>query len=402
MCDIREPSQLSLRIKTRTLGVVTLAIAAWIGTFYVLEMDNTPSPASPGLSIGDLLGGDSSGFAEALEPFPFEFPRDHGPHNRFRSEWWYFTGNLDDDIGRHYGFQLTFFRFGLSRPVLERDSAWSTSNIYMGHFALTDVSERKLISFERLSREALGLAGATATPFQVWIDHWRIQSSPDSLFPMALHASEDEVSLTLEVESDKPMVIQGEQGLSQKSDEPGNASYYYSFTRLTVNGRLKIRKGEDKAVTGTAWMDREWSTSALSANQVGWDWFSIQLDDDTELMFYRFRRHDGALDRHSAGVFVDAQHRTRRLEASDVELEVVEQWTNRQGIQYPVRWRIRVPQEHLELEVDAYVFNQEINHSVRYWEGAVSVHGVRAGRTIAGDGYLEMTGYEDSCLEQNC
>ena len=160
--------------------------------------------------------------------------------------------------------------------------------------------------------------------------------------------------------------------------------------------------GVYSAVTGTAWMDREWSTSSLSESQIGWDWFSIQLDDNTELMFYRLRRRDGTLDPHSAGVFVDDQHRIRQLAAHEVEFEIDERWTNDQGVKYPVRWRILVPGENLTLQVDAHVFDQEIKHSVRYWEGAVSVHGVRAGRALTGDGYLEMTGYGGDCSGNNC
>ena len=382
--------------------VASVAVALWICASYGLKVDTETTSSSPEWSVGELLSGDSVGFPRAMEPLKMEFPRDHGPHNKFRSEWWYLTGNLDSDDGGHFGFQLTFFRFGLGKTVAKRDSAWATKNVYMGHFALTDIRANELISFERLSREALGLAGATAVPFRVWIDHWQIESKGESLFPMMLHASEDEVSLTLEVNPGKPLVLQGDQGLSRKSNDHGNASYYYSFTRLPVAGRLSMSNGVFSTVTGTAWMDREWSTSALSESQIGWDWFSFQLDDHTELMFYRFRRRDGTLDPHSAGIFVDAQNRARKLTTHDVRLEVVEHWTNNQGVKYPVRWRIGVPSENLTLQVDAYVFNQEIEHSVRYWEGAVSVHGVRAGRSIAGVGYLEMTGYDATCSEKNC
>ena len=389
-------------MKGRTLLVVSLAIAGCVLASYWLTVDEVATPSRPGLSVGELLGGDTAGFARVLEPRDFEFPRDHGPHHEYRSEWWYITGNLDDDEGRHFGFQLTFFRFGLARPVLERDSAWATHDIYMGHFALTDVSERQMVSFERLSRDALGLAGARAAPFEVWIDDWRIESKRDSLFPLLLHASEADVSVILELEQGKPLVLQGERGLSQKSADPGNASYYYSFTRLPVRGSLVIGKSGARAVTGTAWMDREWSTSALAQTQIGWDWFSIQLDDHTELMFYRLRRHDGAPDPHSAGILIDDQGGASRLTARDVELEAIDEWRNSKGITYPVRWRIRVPREDLVLEVDAYVLNQEIDHSVRYWEGAVGVHGLRAGRPVAGNGYLEMTGYGEPCNGQHC
>ncbi len=389
-------------MKSRSLLVIGLAIASWIGAVHWLQVDDSTAPSWPRLSLGDLLGGDSDGFARVLEPRRFEFPRDHGPHHEFRTEWWYLTGNLDDDAGRHYGFQLTFFRFGLQPSVSRRESAWAARDIYMGHFALTDVGARQMTSFERIARDALGVAGASSEPFKVWIDDWRIESTGDALFPLSLYASQDGFSLALTLEQTKPVVFQGDRGMSQKSAEPGNASYYYSFTRLPVRGSLTLENGTAQPVSGQAWMDREWGTSALADDQVGWDWFSIQLDDQTELMFYQLRRHDGSVDPNSAGTSVDAQGGAYTLAVRDVELVPIDYWTNPQGISYPVRWRMQVPREALTLELDAYVLNQELDHSVRYWEGAMSVHGMRENQPVAGYGYLEMTGYGDSCDERVC
>lgn len=382
--------------------MVCLAITTWVFASYWFELDDTVTTVWPGLSLGELLGGDPGGFAQVLEPRALEFPRDHGAHHEYRTEWWYFTGNLDDEQGRHFGFQLTFFRVGLDRPILQRKSAWAMGEIYMGHFALTDVSADKMRSFERLSRDAMGLAGVHLSPFAVWIDHWRVESTADAFFPLSLHASEGGIALTLTLATAKPVVLQGDRGMSQKGPTPGNASFYYSFTRLAAEGTLTVANARPRVVTGEVWMDREWSTSALAENQVGWDWFSIQLDDKTELMFYRLRRDDGTSDPHSAGVLVDQRGRTHRLAASDVILESIEEWVNSAGVSYPVRWVISVPEKSLRLEVDAYVFDQEINHSVRYWEGAVSAHGLRDGRPVAGKGYLEMTGYADFCTQRDC
>lgn len=401
-CDIRKPSQPYFFVRSRSLLVIGLAVTAWICAVHWLQEGSSPTSDWPGLALGDLLGGDSDGFARVLEPRPFVFPRDHGPHHEFRSEWWYLTGNLDDEEGRHYGFQLTFFRFGLPPSIPERESAWVARDIYMGHFALTDVSARQMRSFERISRDALGLAGARSEPFKVWIDDWRIESTGSSLFPLSLHASQDGLSLSLSLERAKPVVLQGDRGMSQKSATPGNASYYYSFTRLPLKGKLTLEDGEVRSMTGQAWMDREWSTSALSDEQVGWDWFSIQLDDHTELMFYQLRRRDGSADPNSAGTSVDQQGRASRLAARDVVLEPIEYWTNPRDISYPVRWRLHIPRESLTLELDAYVLDQELDHSVRYWEGAMSVHGMRANRPVAGHGYLEMTGYDESCDTPAC
>lgn len=389
-------------MKGRSILVIGVAVTLWICASYWLAGDDSATPGRPGLVLGDLLGGDADGFARVLEPRLFVFPLDHGPHPEFRTEWWYLTGNLDDEEGRHYGFQLTFFRFGLNPTVSQRESAWAARDIYLGHFALTDVGARRMTSFERIGRDALSLAGASSTPFKVWIDDWRIESTGDTLFPLSLHASQDGYSLTLTLKQDKPLVLQGNRGMSQKSAAPGNASYYYSFTRLPASGSLKVNDGKSQPVSGQAWMDREWSTSALADDQVGWDWFSIQLDDQSELMFYQLRRQDGSVDPSSAGTSVNPDGETYQLGAQDVVLEPIDFWTNSRGISYPVRWRVEVPGESLTLELDAYVLDQELDHSVRYWEGAMSVHGMRANQPVAGNGYLEMTGYGESCDRRVC
>jgi predicted secreted hydrolase len=224
-------------------------------------------------------GGGAEGFARATEVRPFVFPRDHGPHEEFRTEWWYFTGNLAAEDGDEIGFQLTIFRHALRPQMPPRRSHWASRDVWFAHLAIGDARRQRFAAFERFERGALGLAGARARPFAAWVGDWRVASVNESEpFPMRLLASTEAVGIDLIVAPQKPIVLQGERGLSQKGPEPGNASYYYSATRLSANGSVTL-DGEPVSVSGTAWLDREWSTSALSEGQAGWDWFSIQLED---------------------------------------------------------------------------------------------------------------------------
>ena len=309
-------------------------------------------------------------------------------------EWWYFTGNLHATDGRAFGFQLTFFRFALAPPVdtVDGASAWSDPQVYMAHFAVSDVAGGGFRYFERLSRKGPGMAGAAA-PFHVWLDDWEARGEGDDGFPLRLRAAADGAALELVLERGKPPVLQGEDGLSRKSAEPGNASYYYSLTRMPARGTL-VLDGERFEVGGDAWLDREWSTSALADDQVGWDWFSLQLDDGSELMYYRLRRRDGSTDPASAGVLVDAAGGTRALAHDEVELVAVGEWHSADGAtRYPAGFVLRVPSDELELDVRPRVPGQELRVRYRYFEGAVQATGTRSGSPVAGLGYLEMTGY---------
>jgi predicted secreted hydrolase len=363
------------------------------------------------LSVSDVLGGPAdSGYARALEPRPFEFPRDHGPHPEFRTEWWYLTGNLDDAGGRPFGFHFTLFRSALRPPGAagESVSAWSTDQVYMGHLAVTDGAGERFHAFERFSRGALELAGATWDPFRVWLEDWELRGPVEGamalaeplkgapgmeIFPLGLRAWEEGVGLDLSFAPSKPMVLQGDEGLSQKGPELGNASHYYAFTRLSASGFLVL--GPDTIpVRGSAWMDREWSTSALSPEQVGWDWFALQLEDGYDLMYYQLRREDGSADPLSKGSLVDPAGAKSLLRQGDVVLEVLEVWRSPlDGAGYPARWRISVPHRELTLEVAPLLPHQELDLTFRYWEGAVRVVGTREGRPVVGRGYVELTGY---------
>src|SRR6266545_3298811 len=345
--------------------------------------------SSAAQSIGGIA---TAGFARATAPREFVFPQDHGPHPEYAIEWWYYTGNLDTAQGLHFGYQLTFFRIGLTPTPVARASDFATSNIYMAHFALTDVASQKFYAFERFSRGAAGLAGAQGQPFRVWLEDWEVAGAGADGLPMRLQAAQDGVVIDLTLAGGKPIVLQGDHGLSQKSDEPGNASYYYSLTRMPTRGTIRVG-AETNDVVGLSWMDREWSTSALGPNAVGWDWLAVQLSDGRELAYARLRNAAGATI-YSDGTLVDPAGSTRRLAPSEVALEATGEWTSpRSGGRYPSGWRLRVPSQALDLTLTPYLADQELALTTAYWEGAVRIEGSAAGAPISGNGYVELTGY---------
>lgn len=373
-----------------SLIVILLAIAA------NQLLQPQPTPSSTAVTVGSALGGntDITGYERAYEPRPFTFPTDHGPHPAFRNEWWYVTGNLVDTIGRQFGYQLTLFRIALAPTPPLMNSAWRTNQIYMGHFALTDVKEKRHHAFERFSREAIGLAGAQMQPLQVWLDDWTLSGTESDLFPLRVRARQDAIALDLVLNPLKPIVLQGDRGLSQKSAEPGNASYYYSYTRLSSQGTVQVGE-RNFQVTGTSWLDREWSTSALGPEQSGWDWFALQLDDGRDLMLYRMRRKDGHADPFSRGMLIAPDGQAQALNWNDVDLQPLDKWVSPiTGDRYPAGWRLRLPAENLDLTITPKVADQEMRLTVHYWEGAVAINGRAGGQKIGGQGYLEMTRYE--------
>ena len=365
-------------------------IAAGITVVAGLALAEAPSRLA-----GLLRPGDDAGFARVTGPRTFAFPADHGPHTAFRNEWWYVTGNLDDAASRRFGFELTFFRFALAPEAADSASAWRTNQVYVAHLALTDAAGGRFHVAQRYSRGALGLAGAEADPFRVWIDDWSLAAGPDAgAAAWRIAAGDDAFGIDLELRPQRGPVLHGDDGLSRKSAEPGNASYYYSVTRLLTEGAVRV--GDRRyAVAGLSWLDREWSTSALAADQVGWDWFALQLSDGSDLMFYSLRRGDGSRDPASAGTFVRVDGTRRRLGADDVTIAVLDTWTSPEGGTYPARWSLRVPRHGLDVTVTPVIPNQELVTTVRYWEGAVDVRGTRDGATIAGRGYVELTGYAE-------
>ena len=385
---------------SRAALVLALALVTGALTF-ALWPDRDPATPHAGIQatlvMRDALG-EGHGFARALMPRSLAFPQDHGPHPDFRTEWWYYTGNLRTTAGRHVGFQLTFFRIALAplptEPAAARQpSAWATRQVVLAHFALTDTTGGRFHAARRSSRAALGLAGAQAQPFRVWVEDWSVEAEGPAALPVRLRAAEGPVAIDLQLATDKAAVLQGDRGLSRKGPEPGNASYYYSFTRMAARGSVRVG-AETLDVSGHAWMDREWSTSALGPDVVGWDWFGMQLEDGRDLMFYLLRRRNATADAFSAGTLVAADGTTQRLGAADVIIETLASWTSpRSGVRYPGRWRVIVPSAGLRLEVSPRLADQELIVGTRYWEGAVAVGGSAAGRPISGQGYVELVGY---------
>jgi predicted secreted hydrolase len=372
---------------------VAVAVAALGVALFALWPSGPRASIQATVAVREALADDRAGFTRALAPRPLSFPADHGPHPDFRTEWWYYTGNLSTAAGRRVGFELTFFRIALAPDSVVRASAWATRQLYIGHFAISDIAGGRFHAFGRSSREALDLAGASASPFRVWLDDWSAEGDGPAA---RLRANEGDVAIDLEVSAAKPVVAQGDRGLSRKGPEPGNASFYYSFTRMPARGVVRLGR-ETLEVTGEAWMDREWSTSALGSGVEGWDWFALQLDDGRELMFYLLRRRDGTIDPFSAGTLVAADGTTRVLEPGDVRIETLAHWRSpRSGVRYPARWRVSVPSADLRLEIEPRLADQELIVGTRYWEGAVAVNGTAvAGRPIAGQGYVELVGYAE-------
>lgn len=350
-----------------------------------------------GSELSRLLSSDNAGFSQAIDPRRFSFPEDHGPHDGYRNEWWYMTGNLDAMDGRRFGFELTIFRFALSPELVHSKSAWRSNHVFIAHFALSDPEGGQFFVAERASRGAAGLAGAQADPFRVWIDDWEFSDASDGKpgLRWRVTARESDFAIDLVVDAARDPVLNGTDGLSRKSAERGNASYYYSITRWHTSGTVRLGK-KTISVSGLSWLDREWSSSALANNQIGWDWFALQLSDGSDLMFYNLRKTDGSQDEHSAGTYVAANGEVRHLDRNALSIEVVDHWLSPDGGRYPSRWRIDLPAYDLQLDVQPVMADQELSTIVRYWEGAVDVDGNRNGNAINGRGYVELTGYADS------
>lgn len=342
--------------------------------------------------IAALSGGNTEGYSIADKPIEFVFPDDHGAHEDFRNEWWYFTGNLYDRDGRRFGYQLTFFRIALSPVDLERESEWATNQIYMAHFTISDVENGEFYCFEKLNRGALGIAGFQEEGFGINIEGWSITGVGSGNFPWQLYAEKDDITLSIEVNPLKDIVLQGENGLSRKSLEEGNASYYYSITRLATEGYIEI-EGEKYDVSGNSWLDREWSTSALSQEQGGWDWFSIQLNDGTDIVYFQLRYKDGSTYPYNEGLIVDAGGNTIRLGTNEIPLKVTRTWQSPLGGVYPIEWQAEIMPLGKTVIIGALFPEQELDLSTRYWEGAVNIYDKEDPAKIIGTGYMELTGY---------
>ena len=374
----------------RALIVLIIAIAtlAVIYTRLAVTVDDS-------LSVGALLTETSlpAGFRYALEPREFHFPRDHGAHEDYRSEWWYFTGNTTSTAGRDFGFQLTIFRFALRSDRIDSGSPWRNRHVYLGHLAVSDIDGDTFYQFERRGRPALGMAGSAHDPTRIWINDWLIQHDEDIGESWQLRAQHDAVGIELALDSVRAVTAQGFNGLSKKSAAPGNASYYYSISRLAARGTVRLPHGT-YSVAGNAWFDHEWSTSALAPGQVGWDWFSLQLDNESELMFYQIRDTAGRADPVSHGVLIAADGTTTPIDADALKLTVRNYWTSRaSGVRYPHEWQIEIPHLRVSLRVTPRLAAQEWRQTFTYWEGAVSALGTVGGAPVTGLGYVELVGY---------
>ncbi len=339
----------------------------------------------------------------ALPGWQYEFPRDHRIHPEFKTEWWYFTGHLADEYGHRFGYQITFFRQGL-RPASARGgetSRFVVDDLKFAHFAVSDIAGQRFHFEQKIGRGAFGEAGFGADGRLAWIDDWALDLAADGTF--ALRAKGTDTALELHLASAKPWVVHGDDGVSQKAEGAGRASHYFSGTRLATDGTLFIG-GKKLRVTGESWLDREWATNQLTPAQTGWDWFSLQLDDGSELMLYQMRLRGGGLDPNSSGTFIARDGTAQHLRRDDYQLTPLREWTSpKTGGRYPVAWQLTVPKLAVQLRIDTPLAAQElVLQPIVYWEGVIDIKGTRGGAKVGGHGYLELTGYAGALVGWTC
>ena len=337
----------------------------------------------------------SAQYRTALPGYRYEFPRDHFNHPDYQTEWWYYTGNLKSADGRRFGFELTFFRQGISRDPAKA-TTWDVKDLYLAHLALSDLDGGKFYHAERINRSGPGMAAVSESLGRIWNGNWQSQWHDND---QVLRAFDNRFQLQLTLHPEKPPVIHGKNGVSQKADGPGRASHYISLTRLATSGAIELSKKKFE-VSGTSWMDHEFFTHQLETDQTGWDWLSLQLADNTELMLFHIRRKDGSVDPHSAGTYVDTNGKTTHLRSDEFTLQPAgEIWASPiTGARYPIHWRVTIPKLSIEIEVKTPLESQELTgkspFAPNYWEGAIVLTGRRGQESVSGEGYLEMTGYD--------
>jgi predicted secreted hydrolase len=350
-----------------------------------------------GLILALLLAG-GAGAGEGFEmPRPgriFSFPRDHGAHPEFKTEWWYYVGHLKAASGESFGYQLTFFRVALRKPDPQARSAWSLDTVYFAHLALTDPARRTFAFRDQAGRGALGLSGAAVGPMKVWIDDWQAELQGEEFH---LSAQDRGLGLDLMLKPMKPPALHGDAGYSRKSAKFEAASYYYSLPRLNTRGSITL-DGRKLAVTGTSWMDHEFFSSAMAPDLAGWDWFSLQLADGREVMLYLLRQKDGSVDPASGGSLIDPEGHVRHLTRADFQVKATGSWVSpHTQTKYPAGWEISIPAAGYRLTLTPTLPDQEIRAAapaqVTYWEGQVKIEGTQNGVPLAGAGYAELTGY---------
>ncbi len=376
--------------------LIVLALAAAALLFWQWRPSQADPPANA--SLESLLvddGQTSDAYARAVVPGDVQFPRDLGPHEDYQTEWWYYTGNLQTEDGRDFGYQFTIFRRALQPAVennyLKDPSNWRGDQIYLAHFTISDIAGNEFFASERFSREGVGLAGAQAEPYRVWLEDWSAAEIAPGIVRIQANGAEASIDVTLT--ETMPPVLHGDEGLSQKGPQPGNASYYYSIIQQETSGQVTVGE-ETFDVSGLSWKDHEYSTSALSPGSTGWDWFSLQLDNGTALMLFQIRRADGTIEPYSSGSFIDRDGFVHTLNHDAWQLEVLDTWTSQaSGADYPAGWRLRIPELALELQGQPLLADQELVVSTIYWEGASAFSGTLEGRPVSARGYVEMTGY---------
>jgi predicted secreted hydrolase len=348
-----------------------------------------------------LVAGPASAPSEpwqrAIGPWSWSFPRDHGAHPNFKTEWWYFTGNLKEkSTGRPFGYQLTIFRQGVQYQPAQPNSKWAARDFYFGHFTISDINAGQFHVAEKVSRGALGEAHAATDKMDVALGTWSIlQDAPQETYHLA--AKDGDLAIDFEEHPLKPLVLEGVNGLSQKASGAGEASYYYSYPRLATAGSMTLA-GKSYDVEGLSWFDHEFSTSSLGGDQIGWDWFCIQLEDNEEIMLYAMRDKSGAMDPNSEGTWVKADGTSERLVPGSFTIAKLGTWqSSRSNATYPAGWHILVPGHRADLTVSPAMADQELRltkmGALDYWEGACTVSGQIGEASIKGVGYTELTGY---------
>jgi len=347
----------------------------------------------------------SQEFKRALPGRTFSFPQDHFSHPEFKTEWWYYSGHLYSQDKKSYGYQLTFFRTGVTRDPKDHKSKWTIQDLYFAHLAITDESRGKFEYLEKISRGSLGEAGAFPyktgeKTFRIWIEDWSIEGKGPGMQNHILKAGDKTFGVELTLIPEIKPVIHGQNGISQKAEGEGYASHYYSIPLLRTEGKIFLQNKEI-AVQGTSWMDHEFGSSQLRKYQIGWDWFGIQLDKGMELMFYQIRHRDGKIDPYSSGTIIFPDGTYQHLLRNEFQAEALDHWkSSKSGAIYPSRWRVLVPGHRIDLTISPTVKDQELitkeSTRVIYWEGSVKVDGKYQGDPIKGMGYVELTGYAGS------
>jgi predicted secreted hydrolase len=375
-----------------TIVVLISAVAVWWFT------RPTPLPPEQGdIPLSDFLTANDADFARADQPWKFSFPADHSAHPAYRTESWYFVGHLATRQGRQFGFQLTFFRFALAPQIKASSSAWATNHVYRGHFAITDVAQERFYAFERYSRAALGLSGATLEPVRVWVENWQAKMAAgddNGQTPsFHLHARDEEVEMDLQLQGIKPLVLPEAGDLLPTNAQ--NAFHFYVVPRLAAQGQIKIGS-EVFQVTGGGWLDHTWGAVPVSQGQLALNRFLLQLDDGREIVALQLHRRDGSGTPITTGILINQDGSVQQLDRRAIALDALDEWRSpRDDTTYPNRWRLSLLEQDIDLTIIPFISNQEMVMAIRYWGGSVNVSGTADNRSISGYGHVELTGYAD-------